>query len=111
MSSLPTPTSTSVTSSTASPQLPGEITLRNAATIAMRDDKPIMLDYYTNSINGSAVIGVRGNGDKQEKMLVKSQDEYTSSIVKTFKCGTDYIVVTENSIYIVSATIPTRLVK
>lgn len=108
MSSSPPTTSTSAT---ASPQLPGDTTLRNAATIAMRDDKPIMLDYYTNSINGSAVIGVRGNGDKQEKMLVKSQDEYTSGIVKTFKCGTDYIVVTENSIYIVSATIPTRLVK
>jgi response regulator of citrate/malate metabolism len=85
-----------------------EATLRNACNIAIREDKPIMLDYYMNSLNGTAVIGVR---EGNEKMLVKSADEYTSTISKTFKCGNEYIVQTENSIYIVSSTIPSRKVK
>jgi hypothetical protein len=103
--------SASTSTNSTSPQLPGDVTLRNAASIAIRDDKPIMLDYYANSLNGTAMIGVRGTGDKTEKLLVKSQDEYTSCISKTYKCGGDYIVATENSIYIVAATIPTRQVK
>ena len=43
-----------------------------------------------------------------EKLLVKSEDEYTSPISKFYKSGTDFIIITENSIYIVSAEIPTR---
>jgi hypothetical protein len=100
MSSTPTTPAPSVSIS--------EATLRNACNIAIREDKPIMLDYYMNSLNGTAVIGVR---EGNEKMLVKSADEYTSTISKTFKCGNEYIVQTENSIYIVSSTIPSRKVK
>jgi hypothetical protein len=85
-----------------------EATLRNACKIAITEDKPILLDYYMSSLNGTAVIGVR---EGNEKMLVKSADEYTSTIAKTFKCGGEYIVQTENSIYIVSSTIPSRKVK
>jgi hypothetical protein len=100
MSTTPTTTTPTVSIS--------EATLRNACNIAIREDKPIMLDYYMNSLNGTAVIGVR---EGNEKMLVKSADEYTSTISKTFKCGNEYIVQTENSIYIVSSTIPSRKVK
>jgi len=39
---------------------------------------------------------------------VKSEDEYTSSIQKFYKAGTEFIVITENSIYIVASDIPTR---
>ena len=35
-------------------------------------------------------------------MLVKNPEEYTSPVVKMYKAGTDYLVETENSIYIVS---------
>lgn len=103
-------TTTTTPTATASPTAVsiGEATLRNACNIAIREDKPIMMDYYTSSLNGTAVIGVR---DGNEKMLVKSADEYTSTISKLFKCGNEYIVQTENSIYIVSATIPSRKVK
>jgi hypothetical protein len=84
-------------------------TLDNAVKIAIREDKPIMMDYYTSSLpGGSAMIGVR---EGNEKMLVKSADEYTSTISKTFKSGNEYIVQTENSIYIVSSSIPSRKVK
>jgi len=94
-------------------QLPSDITLKNAAKIALQNDKPILLDYYTDSLNGKAIIGVRGSDERKdkEKLLVKSAEEYTSTISKTFKCGDEYIVVTENSIYIVSANIPTKIVR
>ena len=39
---------------------------------------------------------------------MKSEDEYTSSIAKFYKSGSEYIIITENSIYIVSSEIPTR---
>ena len=50
-------------------------------------------------------IGVREN---QEKLLVKSEEEYTSPITKIFKVDNEYIIITENSIYLVSASIPTK---
>jgi hypothetical protein len=64
-----------------------------------------MLDYWKPSVTKEAVIGVRESG---EKMLVKSEDEYTSPIGKVFKVETDFIVMTENSLYCVCAAIPTK---
>lgn len=87
-------------------RLPGETTLKHAAKLGIVDDKPIMLDYWCSSLDKKAVIGARG--DSNEKLLVKSEDEYTSTIVKFYKCGEEFIVITENSIYIVANDIPTR---
>lgn len=86
--------------------VPCEAALLNAAKLSIRDDKPIMLDYYCESCNDPEVlIGVKTN---DEKLLVRSSEEYTSPISKIYKVSTDYIVVTENSVYIVSANIPTK---
>lgn len=85
--------------------MPGAQCLQHVCKLAIADDKPIMLDYWTDSIEGKALVGVRESG---EKLLVKSEDEYTSPIVKIYKADEAYIVMTENSIYIVSANIPTR---
>ena len=86
-------------------RLPSDVTLKHAAKIGMVEDKPIMLDYWTASLDKKALIGVKENG---EKLLVKSEDEYTSTIQKFYKSGTEYIIITENSIYLVSNDIPTR---
>lgn len=86
-------------------RLPTDTTLKHAAKISIVDDKPIMMDYWTASLDKKALIGARENG---EKLLVKSEDEYTSCIAKFYKSGTEYIVITENSIYIVANDIPTR---
>jgi hypothetical protein len=86
-------------------RLPSDITLKHAAKLGMVEDKPIMLDYWTVSLDKKALIGVKDNG---EKLLVKSEDEYTSTISKFYKSGTEYIVITENSIYLVSSDIPTK---
>jgi hypothetical protein len=86
-------------------RLPGEQTMKHASKLAIVDDKPIMLDYWTPSLDKKALIGAKDNG---EKLLVRSEDEYTSTIQKFYKSGSEYIVITENSIYIVSSEIPTR---
>lgn len=86
-------------------RLPSDVTLKHAAKIGMVEDKPIMLDYWTASLDKKALIGVKENG---EKLLVRSEEEYTSTIAKFYKSGTEYIIITENSIYLVSSDIPTR---
>ncbi len=101
-----TPTPTPTQAQTPAFRFPDAITFQNAAKIAISEDKPIMMDYWTSSIDKSAIIGVREN---KEKLLVKSEEEYTSPIQKIFKTGTsDYIIMTENSIYLVDTGIPTK---
>jgi len=64
-----------------------------------------MFDYWTASLDNSVIIGIKESGDK---LLVKSEDEYTSPISKIYKVEQEYIIMTENSIYIVSASISTK---
>ena len=89
-------------------RLPSDITLKHAVKLSIVEDKPIMLDYWSSSLDKKALIGVRGNN---EKLLVKSEDEYTSTISKFYKSAEEYIIITENSIYLVDQGIPTRKIK
>jgi hypothetical protein len=86
-------------------RLPTDITLKHACKLSIVEDKPIMMDYWTSSLDKKALVGAKTTG---EKLLVKSEDEYTSSITKFYKSAEEFIIITENSIYIVSADIPTR---
>jgi hypothetical protein len=86
-------------------RLPSDTTLKHAAKLSIVEDKPIMLDYWSVSLDKKALVGVKETG---EKLLVKSEDEYTSPIAKFYKSGTEYIIITENSIYLVSSDIPTK---
>ena len=86
-------------------RVPTYACFQHATKVAILEDKPIVLDYWTSSLDKSCLIGVRSNN---EKLLVKSEDEYTSPIAKIFKVDTEYIIVTANSIYIVAADISTR---
>lgn len=87
-------------------RLPSDKVLKHASKLSIEQDKPIMLDYWQESYGeASVLIGVRSN---EEKMLVRSSEEYTSPISKIFKVAEEYIVITENSIYIVSTEIPTK---
>ena len=86
-------------------RLPSSNTLQHAAKICIVEDKPIMLDYWSPSLENTVVIGVKEDG---EKLLVKSEDEYTSTIVKIFKVENDYIILTENSLYIVDVNCKTK---
>ena len=89
----------------ASYRLPSNVCIGHAMKLAIVEDKPIMMDYWTASLDKSVIIGVSENKDK---LLVKSEDEYTSTIAKIYKVETEYIIMTENSIYIVSNDIPTK---
>jgi len=86
-------------------RLPENNTLQHAAKLAIVEDKPVMMDYWTNSLDKSVLIGVKEN---KEKLLVNSEEEYTSPISKIYKVGKEYIIITENSIYIVDVEIPTK---
>jgi len=84
--------------------LPSASVLLRAAQTSIAEDRPIYLDYYQDSVDQKCCIGVREN----EKFLVKSDSEYTSTIQSVFKCETCYIVMTENSLYVVDAGIPIK---
>ncbi len=92
-------------SNSANITLPSEKVLNHAFKLAMRDDRPIMCDYYADSLEKKCMIGVR---EDDEKLLVKSEDEYTSPISRIYKVESEYIIVTENSIYLVSCDIDTK---
>jgi hypothetical protein len=95
----------SVTTNNSTYRLPSDVTLQHASKLSIVEDKPIMLDYWTDSLDKKALIGVRESG---EKLLVKSAEEYTSPIAKFYKSSGEYIIITENSIYLVASDIPTR---
>ena len=86
-------------------RLPGDTTSKHVAKLGIVEDKPIMMDYWAASCDKQVLIGVREGG---EKLLVKSEDEYTSPVSKIYKVDREYIIITENSIYLVSAEIDTK---
>lgn len=102
----PTPTPAPTTESEFKYPLPSETTYKHASKIAIAEDRPIMMDYWTASCDKSAFIGVRTSN--KEKLLVKSAEEYTSPISKILQVTNEYIVLTENSIYIVSKDLPQK---
>jgi hypothetical protein len=87
---------------------PSPETMTFCFKLSLEDEKPIMTDYWTASLEKNAFIGVRGEGADKIQLLVKSEEEYTSPIKKIRKSGANYIVETENSIYIVSTDIQVK---
>ena len=75
----------------------------------MEQDKPILLDYFADTASGKAFLGE--DQETKEKMLIKSSDEFTSLVQKVYKVQDDYIIMTENSIYIASGKIQKRRIQ
>ena len=92
-------------SSTSNYRLPSDLTMQHIAKIGIVHDKPIMFDYWTKSLANEIIIGIREGG---EKLLVKSEEEYTSPISKIYKVENDYIIETENSLYLADSGISTK---
>ena len=97
---IPTPAPTQET------RFPSQKTMECAIKIAIDEDRPIMLDYWMDSLNKKVVIAVQP--ETKEKYLVKSDEEYTSPIVEIKRWLQDFIIKTENSIYIVSSDIQVK---
>jgi hypothetical protein len=84
-------------------RMPDVSTLTTACKLSVAEDKPIMLTYWSESFDKSVCIMCnKGSG---EKVIYKDSESYTSPIVKSYKNAEDYILMTENSIYIVVAHI------
>jgi hypothetical protein len=88
--------------------IPSEKTLAHAAALAIEKDMPILLDYFVDTREGTAFLGE--DPVTSDKMLVRSEDEYTSLVQKIVrvKDAVDLIVITENSIYVISGNIKKR---
>lgn len=89
--------------------LPSTDVLVHAAKLAIEQDKPILLDYYQDTATNKAFLGE--DQESKEKMLVKSNEEFTSLVQKVYKVKEDYIIMTENSIYIASGKIQKRRIQ
>ncbi len=108
-SATPAPAATTAATPASQTQqevLPHATTLLHAARLAIQQDKPIQLDYYVESATNKAFIGE--DPETKEKMLVKSNEEFTSLIGKIYKVQEDFLILTENSIYIVSGKVQKR---
>ncbi len=79
--------------------LPSEKTLNGAFRISIAHGKPVDSYFYVDSIKGKVCI--RHDGD--EKIIFKNEEEYTSPLENLYKSENEYIAVTNNSIYIISA--------
>jgi len=93
----------------ANDKVPSVATLVSAAKLAIQKDMPIQLDYFVDSAEGKAFLGE--DATTGEKMLVKNSEEYTSHIQKIYKAGEDFIIMTENSIYLASSKIQKRKIQ
>jgi hypothetical protein len=107
-STVPAPTPAPLASSSQDP-VPSPAVLVQAAKLAIAQDKPIQMDYFIDTATGKAFMGE--DETTKEKMLVKSPEEFTSLIQKVYKVSEDYIIMTENSIYIASGKIQKRRIQ
>ena len=89
--------------------VPSAQALSHAARISIQQDKPIMLDYYVDTASGKAFMGE--DTETKEKMLIKSNDEFTSLIQKVYKVQDDFIILTENSLYVISGKVQKRRIE
>ena len=78
--------------------LPSNNTLSQAAKLSIKVSKPICFYFYIDSCKGQASI-VSADGDK---IIYKNNEEHTSPIKNTYKVDDEYLVVTENTIYVIS---------
>ena len=79
--------------------LPTEKTLLQATKLALKTKKPVCFYFYIDSVKGKITIV----SDGEDRIIFKNEDEHTSPILNTYKSDNCYIVVTENTIYILSA--------
>lgn len=102
------------TQQSAETKMPSQTTFANLFKKAIMDDKPVLFDYWVSSLDKTVSIGVRqipgvsGAPATTEKILVRSEEEYTSPIQNIFRSGNEFVVVTENSIYVVDSGIPIK---
>jgi hypothetical protein len=81
--------------------LPSDKTLQQSVKLSIKTSKPICFYFYVDSLKNKISIC----SDGEDKIIFKNQEEHTSPILNTYKCGSEYLVVTENTIYVISSAI------
>ncbi len=84
--------------------LPSAETLVKAMKLSLKLTKPLDFYFYEESCRDGICI----MHDGEDMVIYKNDDERTSPISKTFKSEDQFIVITENTIYIISAKTPIR---
>jgi hypothetical protein len=96
-------------------ELPLDGTMIYAMQLAIKQDKPIILTFWGDSLQKNICYlydenaDVDDNGNKKgETIIFKSPEEYTSPIVQKYNNKSDVICETENSLYIIRAGMETK---
>lgn len=84
-------------------RLPGAQTLAYASRVAINADVPVMLNYWIPSLEKKALLGQKENGEKA--LVLSDVVEYTDTIQQIYCSSLEYIVLTEEAVYIVSRDI------
>ena len=80
--------------------IPIEETLQQACKLSIKLQKPIDFYFYVDSLKGNICIA----SNEDDKIIYKTNDEHTSPIQNTYKVNNEYLVVTENTIYVISSS-------
>ena len=79
--------------------IPCDNTLNQASKLSIKISKPICFYFYLDSCRGNINIGTT----ESDKIIFKNMEEHTSTISNIYKVNNEFLVVTENTIYIISA--------
>ena len=80
-------------------QYPDKETLNQACKLSIKIQKPMCFYYFKDSLNRNICI----TSNENDKIIYKNEKEHTSPIQNIYKVNTEYLVVTENTIYVTSA--------
>ena len=79
--------------------LPSDKTMQQAVKLSIKLVKPICFYFFVDSLKGRVCI----SSDGEDRIIFKNEEEHTSPILNTYKCDDCFIVVTENTIYVISS--------
>ena len=77
--------------------IPDEKTLSTAFKLSIKVSKPVDTYFYIDSCRGKVSFATSDG----EKVIYKNSEEYTSPIQHTYKVGSEFLIVTENTIYLI----------
>ena len=80
-------------------KLPCDKTLKQATLLSIKHTKPVCFYFFVDSLKNNVCIA----SDGDDRVIFKNEDEHTSPILKTYSSESEYIVITENTIYVISA--------
>jgi len=78
--------------------VPSTNTLLQAFKLSIQISKPVESYFYIDSCKGH--INICANDT--DKIIYKNQEEHTSPISNIYKVENEYLIVTDNTIYIIS---------